>query len=249
MEDASSRASAQSIATFNRDELDAMISTAHALGVKVAAHANTAGAIETLLELGVDSIEHGSELHSPEKIPGLIKKFMNATGRTTWVPTLAAYFTISQTGSTKTWDEAKESFREALRLNMDNIACGGDTGVFTHGNNALELYLMQRFGANWNDVLTWATLGGWKCIRGQEWEGSSGEKKLLAAENVSLLGMESLDRDVPFGAIRQGWAADLIGIEGSLTTSAPAFQKAVTEGVEFVAKGGIVYKKDGIALF
>ena len=49
--------SAEAIATFNTEELSAIITIAHARGVKVAAHANTSGVINTLLDLGVDSIE------------------------------------------------------------------------------------------------------------------------------------------------------------------------------------------------
>ena len=47
----------KAIATFNTEELSAIITTSHAKGVKVAAHANTSGVINTLLDLGVDSIE------------------------------------------------------------------------------------------------------------------------------------------------------------------------------------------------
>ena len=42
------------------DEIKAVIETAHALGLKVAAHAHGKQAIDHTIGLGVDSIEHGS---------------------------------------------------------------------------------------------------------------------------------------------------------------------------------------------
>ncbi|KAF8167255.1 hypothetical protein B0H34DRAFT_644930 [Crassisporium funariophilum] len=260
MNDVSSTVSGQSIATFNTQELSAMISTAHARGVKVAAHANTARAIDSLLDLGVDSIEHGAEIydkHDGDK--NLLRKLVKANGTTTWVPTLAAYYTSSLSGasSTKqTWDRCKSTFEEALKSGMENIACGGDTGVFAHGENALELVLMRKLGATWDRVLSWATYGGWKCVRGMEWEGDKGERKIRTLEMAAkgrhvgvatpdVLEENGLERGVPFGVICPGWAADLVGIEGKLDGSVEHFEKALSEGVKFVMKGGAIYKRDG----
>ena len=241
--------SAEAIATFNTEELSAIITTAHARGVKVAAHANTPGAIDTLLDLGVDTIEHGSDIANGNK--NLLRKFVEANGKTIWVPTLAVYYTQSLSGSSqsyKRWERLKTSFAEVLKIGMENIACGGDTGVFAHGRNALELILMRQLGASWDRVLSWATYGGWKCVRGMEWEGDEGERRVRNAKNLQmseLLQDTILERGVPFGVIRSGWAADLIGIEGKLDGTVEEFEKALVDGVNFVMKGGKVYKRDG----
>ena len=42
------------------DEIKAVVDTAHALGMKVAAHAHGKEAIDHAVALGVDSIEHGT---------------------------------------------------------------------------------------------------------------------------------------------------------------------------------------------
>jgi len=245
-------ASAESIATFNTQELSAIITTAHARGVKVAAHANTSGAINTLLDLGVDSIEHGSEIY--DLVNGnknLLRKFVKANGTTIWVPTLAAYYTTSLSGSLhgqKMWARCQMSFSEALKMGMENIACGGDTGVFSHGVNALELVLMRQLGASWDCVLSWATYGGWKCVRGMEWEGGEGERRIQNVMNLDmsqLVQEDVLERGVPFGVIGPGWAGDLIGIEGKLDGTVKEFESALMDGVKFVMKGGKVYKRDG----
>lgn len=229
-----------------------MISAAHARGVKVAAHANTSGAIDTLLDLGVDSIEHGSEIYDiMDSSKNLLQKFVNANGTTIWVPTLAAYYTLSLSGSLhgqKIWERCKMSFAEVLRIGMENIACGGDTGVFAHGRNALELVLMRQLGASWDRVLSWATYGGWKCVRGMEWEGGEGERRMRNVKSLQMSQLTEdtiLERGVPFGVICPGWAGDLIGIEGKLDGTAQEFEEALVDGVKFVMKGGKVYKQDG----
>jgi hypothetical protein len=244
--------SVEAIATFNTEELSAIITTAHARGVKVAAHANTFGAIDTLLDLGVDSIEHGSEIYDIlDSNKNLVRKFVKANGTTIWVPTLAVYYTLSLSGSfqsQKRWERCKMSFVEALRIGMENIACGGDTGVFAHGQNALELVLMCQLGAPWDRVLSWATYGGWRCVRGMEWEGGEGDRRIRNAKNLhmnELLQDTILERGVPFGVIRPGWAGDLIGIEGRLDGTVEEFEKALVDGVKFMMKGGKIYKRDG----
>ena len=247
------------IPTFNTEELSAIITTAHASGVKVAAHAITSGAVDTLLDLGVDSIEHGLEIYDGNK--NLLEKFVKANGTTVWVPTLAVYYTQSlAVGSSfqsrKKWERSKMSFIEGLGIGMENIACGGDTGVFAHGQNALELVLMRRLGASWDRVLSWATYGGWKCVRGMEWEGEKGEKRIRDVVNINKKNLEMsgelhlqdgsfLERGVPFGVICPGWAGDLIGIEGKLEGTVEEFEKALVDGVKFVMKGGKVFKRDG----
>ncbi|KAF8640387.1 hypothetical protein AX17_000057 [Amanita inopinata Kibby_2008] len=252
----SSVIAAKSMTTFSDEELGAMIDTAHALGVKVAAHANGPGAIKSLLKLGVDTVEHGGEMYKGDD-DSVIREFVSANGKTIWVPTLAAYYTMGEGPNASeerkmVWEQCKRSFMQAAVLpkegggaRMENIACGGDTGVFAHGQNALELMLMRALEAEWNRVLAWATLGGWRCVRGMEWEGEEGQKRLAAVESSNEpLGLE---RGVPFGAIRKGWAADIIAVNGRVDGDFDEFSKAIMD-VVFVTKGGRVYKRDGRAV-
>ncbi|KAG2141087.1 hypothetical protein DEU56DRAFT_283261 [Suillus clintonianus] len=240
----SRRVGAASMRTFELDEVQAMIYTAHAYGVKVAAHATNRSTIIPLINLKVDSIEHGYEMGTPAITA--VEMFEEYKGHETkYVPTLAAYYTMSQ-GKGEIWDHAVNSFKAALRLNLDNIACGGDTGVFTHGANALELSLMVRLGADWKKVLKWATLGGWECVRSRMWEGEAGKTRLAQVgdlkEDPRIVG----DNEVPFGAVRRGFIADLIATPGNFAAD---FEGAVSaESIQFVMKGGRIYKRDGLPL-
>ncbi|ETW86701.1 hypothetical protein HETIRDRAFT_456627 [Heterobasidion irregulare TC 32-1] len=234
-----------SVPLFTAVETRAMIETAHSLGVKVAAHATNKATVETLLTQGIDSIEHGYDLSSgiaPELLRRTSQKSDNGTA--VWVPTLAAYYTLAQNqGDHAVWTRAANSFRAALKAGIDIIACGGDTGVFAHGDNALEMQLMVRLGADWRRVLRWATLGGWHCVRSMAWEGDAGKERM---NKVAGLGEDPRvvgDNEVPFGLIKRGWAADLIATSGDLEN---AFEYAVAKNsIVFVMKGGGCTSKAG----
>ncbi|KAG6867832.1 hypothetical protein C0993_010534 [Termitomyces sp. T159_Od127] len=249
---------------FTRSELEAMIECAHSLGVKVAAHAHTAEMIEQLLELGVDTIEHGAEVFEEQRGTSLINKWAEVGKKTFWVPTLSVSYHASKWFSSwsREWEKAQVSFKKVLELRdveaakgrpeAVRISCGGDTGAFPHGENGLEMVLMRKLGARWEDVLAWGTLQGWECVRGMEWEGSQGDAKVRDAER--RFGMDrrfngasksALERDVPFGAVRTGWAADLVGIKGKVDGGIEDFEAAIVHGVQFVMKGGTVYMRDG----
>lgn len=130
----------------------------------------------------------------------------------------------------------RKSFQEALRIGGIRFGCGGDTGTFAHGLNASELLTMIEYGADWRDVLKWATIGGWECVRGMQWEGPIGRQRLDAfgkaatkayadtsgGPDAEIEPFEDLgewplgDNDVPLGAIKPGFAADIVGIGADL---------------------------------
>ncbi|KAF8837627.1 hypothetical protein BDN67DRAFT_908900 [Paxillus ammoniavirescens] len=243
----STRPGGVSMKTFNYEELKTMIDTAHQYGVKVAAHATNKDTIIQLVQLSVDSIEHGYDIASNISVDPSTREPLRtlAQSNTKWVPSLAAYFTMNR-GSGGPWERAVQSFKAALEEGLDNISCGGDTGVFAHGDNALEMSLMVRLGADWKKVLKWGTLGGWECIRSMDWEGQKGNERLASVgdlrEDPNIVG----DNEVPFGAVRRGFIADLIATSGDFAAD---FQGAVSaDSIKFVMKGGKVYKRDGIAL-
>ncbi|THU86359.1 hypothetical protein K435DRAFT_782900 [Dendrothele bispora CBS 962.96] len=245
----SSRTASRSIPTFHRDELRVMIDTAHACGVKVAAHSSLTS-FQNLLSLGVDSIEHGSQPQakspSDKDLRDLMQKFADSK-KTTWVPTLSVLYKMVEFRGGKddytnaTWEEAQRLFKAALDVGMENIACGGDTGAFSHGENALEMKLMVRLGAEWKKVLRWATLSGWELIRPMDWEEYDSLDTGVAGDGEGRVRIAVGDHDVKFGRIVPGWAADLVGLKGDIEQD---FEGTV-DGVDFVMKRGKIYKMDG----
>lgn len=241
MADVSPRSAGASLTTFTDPEVRAMVTEAHRLGVKIVAHASEAATIRRLLadpHLHVDSIEHGY---------GMLPLFNDETSfnarHVFWVPTLATSWTTGRTNGG--WDRAAQSFKAFLRTRPPGVrvACGGDTGVFAHGDNALEMKVMVRLGASWKEVLQWCTLGGWECVRSMRWEDSEGKERLKEVEMLREDARVVGDNEMPFGAIRKGFAADIIA-----TRCSPAdhFENSVdSKNISFVMKGGKVYKRDG----
>uniref|UniRef100_A0A0W0FJ74 Amidohydrolase-related domain-containing protein n=1 Tax=Moniliophthora roreri TaxID=221103 RepID=A0A0W0FJ74_MONRR len=239
----SSTTAARNIPTFSRNELEAMISTAHSYGTKIAAHAQSIESFRTLLSLEIDSIEHSIAnpiVNFEHEANVLLSRWAEKNKSTTWVPTLSVYHKMKEfTGgkdprTNAIWDQACKMFRRAISIGMQNIACGGDTGAFSHGENSLEMKLMVRLGADWKQVLRWGTLGGWECVRGMDWE----LRADMEPEDLDVSpSARPDDNEVRFGCIRPGWAADIIALEGDLENDF----EATLDRVRFVMKAGKVY--------
>jgi imidazolonepropionase-like amidohydrolase len=140
-------------AQFTRDELNAAVQTAHAMGLRVAAHAHGIEGIARAVEAGVDTIEHGTHL---QEDPGIATE-MAARG-VFLVPTLKALARIADPEGpgvpedmrAKAQDRRSDrdrTFRLALEVGVP-IAMGTDaaTPFNRHGENAQELELMVSLG-------------------------------------------------------------------------------------------------------
>ena len=138
------------------DEVQAIIDTAHMLGLKVAVHAYTPTSIKDAIRAGVDSVEHGF-LVDDEGI-AMMKK-----AGTYLVPTLSAsypppIFKIPDPESVKIRNQYK-AFERAYKAGV-KIAFGTDAGTFDHGTNAKEFGYMVQFGMSPADAIKAATVGG-----------------------------------------------------------------------------------------
>ncbi len=198
---------------FTDEELRAIVSTAHSLGMHVAAHAHGARGIESAARAGVDTIEHGTFADDAAL------NAMRENG-TALVPTLMAYTGIRERLGTGVFTpQVEDKVRETLavvgqaarRAHAMGIPVlfGTDAGVFEHGRNAEELAMyVELVGMTPEQVLRSATLD--------------------AAE---LLGLEA-----EIGRLAPGYSADIIAVEGD-----PLGDISVLENVDFVmVRGRIV---------
>jgi imidazolonepropionase-like amidohydrolase len=196
--------------SFTDDEMRSIISTAHALGLKVAAHAHADEGIAAAVRAGVDSIEHGT-FASPATI-----QLMRERG-TTLVPTLMAFVGIRERLGHNVYTPIVESkvrmtlevVGRAARLAHDAgvpVIFGTDAGVYEHGRNAGEFVeLVERAGLTPAEAVAAATTGA-----------------------AHLLG---LDNEV--GRIAPGFSADLIAVDGD-----PIADVRVLQHVGFVMVRG-----------
>ena len=204
---------------MTNEEMQAAVETAHALGLKVAAHAHGKLAIDNAVRLGVDSIEHGT--YADEESFRLMKQHGTYLVPTVYVARMA--FEISNSHPEKFPPQIVEKiqaiapviaamFTNAYHAGV-KIVFGTDTaGDFRTGTPAKELTEMVRLGMSPMDALASAT-----------------------TEAADLIGASD-----QIGSISAGRYADIIAVSGD-----PLKNIAELEQVQFVMKGGVIYKKDG----
>ena len=195
---------------FDPAEIRSITSTAHRLGLKVAAHAHGARGIEDAARAGVDSIDHGTFADGPAL------QAMKANG--SWfVPTLMAlsgvrdrlgkgvYTPVVEAKARQAMAQWGTALAAARKAGV-KIAFGTDSGVFEHGRNGEEAELMVRLGGMTpREVLVSATTG--------------------AAE---LLGIRN-----ETGTLEPGMRADIIAVDGDPLADATSLVR-----VRYVMTGG-----------
>lgn len=131
---------------LSQAEMDAIVSTAHDLRRKTAAHAHGAEGAKRAIRAGIDSIEHGTFLDDEAL------RMMREHG-TYLVPTLSVRSGIAESKfpplvqhKADVAIKAQDAMvRRALAMGV-KIALGTDAAVYPHGNNALDFVLMANDG-------------------------------------------------------------------------------------------------------
>lgn len=147
-------------AQVTRAEVATVVEEAHRMGFRVAAHCEGLDGTRLAIEEGVDTIEHGLELHrAPELLEALAE-----SGRIL-VPTLSCFFDLSETHACL-WapalvEQAKRQ-REEAHLTVAaaqaagvRMAMGFDS--MPHGQSALELVRMHDAGLTAMEAIVAAT--------------------------------------------------------------------------------------------
>jgi len=193
--------------TLSQAELNAGVAAAHDAGRLVAVHATTAEGMRRAILAGADTIEHGYNGTAD------VFKLMHDRG-TALCPTIAAseayarYFEHwnGQEPAPESVQENRRSFQLAMKAGVP-ICMGGDVGVYTHGQNWLEMDAMQRAGMPAAQVMIAATSG-----------------------NARILHLD--DR----GQVKAGLLADLDAFEGDPTREVSAVRnvKFVMKGGQIV---------------
>ena len=169
------------------EELTSIVTTAHGLGLKVAAHAHGGQGVAASVRAGVDSIEHGTYLD--EATARLMAE------RGTWlVPTLGLLDghdagEVSASVRAK-MEEARRVRGRNIRLAMQyrvRVAFGTDAGVSPHGENARQFRLMVEQGPM---------------------------TPMAALRSATVDAAALIDRSDTVGTIEPGKFADLIAVAG-----------------------------------
>ena len=193
------------------EEMRAIVSEAHMMGLRVAVHAHGAAGIKDALRAGADTIEHASLADD--------EAFALAKEHGAWFSMDVYNDDYIQAEGTKngTFEESlgkereigrrqRETFRAAHQAGV-KMVFGTDAGVYPHGDNARQF----------------ATIVQW------------GMSPLEAIRAATANAAEALGRTADVGAIEVGRYGDLVAVRGD-----PLADVALLQSVSFVMKGGRV---------
>lgn len=206
------------IQTMTNDEIKAAIDTAHNLGMKIAAHAHGKAAIDNAVRLGIDSIEHGTYADAESF------RLMVEHG-TYLVPTLLVADQVYETAKLHPErlnpSSAQKAF-EVVPLLKGMLGAAYKAGVkIAFGTDTST-------GANAHEFALMVDAGM-----------TPADAIKAATHNAAdLLGVTATA-----GSIQPGRYADLIAVKSN-----PLQDISVLEHVDFVMKGGVVYKRNGASV-
>jgi len=201
---------------FFDDELESIMEAARMMGRYVTAHAHGVTGINSTIEAGVHSIEHGTYLDDES-----IRLFRD--NGVYLVPTLLAGATVAEIAQTADWmtPEVRQKSLDVGPVMLDMarrahaggvmIAFGTDSGVSRHGDNALEFALLVEAGMTPMEAIASATV--------------------TASQHIQM--------GDQIGSIEAGKFADIIAVDENPWEDVNALLD-----VDFVMQGGVVHKSE-----
>ena len=204
--------------TMADDEIAEVIRTAHSLGLKVAAHAHGKKAIDEAVRLGVDSIEHGS--FADAQSYALMKQH-----GTYLVPTMLVAQTVYNIAKTHPEQLNPSSAKKALAVvpvlqqNLHNAYLAGVKIAFGTDQG------LAPHGTNAREFALMV---------------KAGMKPIDAIMAATGSAADLIGDTKDIGSVQKGRYADIVAVNGD-----PVANVTVLEHVQFVMKGGVIYKKNG----
>lgn len=238
----------------------AVVDEAHKHGLKVVGHGHRVGEILRGLEIGIDNFEHTGLSTTPEYPPNVIEalRLRTAEGRIRggplyWTPTVEGLWnfeetrdnpedldtdcwhrglqpdTIADIASSIQYPERLDYFqltpkrKPTLKRKFSQLR---EAGVVLMIGTDSGIPLKFHCQSTWNEIDVWTRIMGVPFMETLQ-AATYWPSKMMGVENE-------------WGTIRPGLFADIIAIEGDV-----AKYPALTQRVDFVMKGGIIYKQDG----
>jgi len=195
---------------YSKEELSAAVAETARMNTRVGVHCTGEPGALYAAEAGVASIDHAYNLND-ETMKLMREKRIFA------VPTFAIseYFIkhantqLDATVEQAEMDFHAEQFKKQLAAGVPMVV-GSDVGPFPHGTQARELELMVQYGMS----------------------------PLATLQADMLNGAELLDWKGQIGALKPGYYADIIAVQGDPLTDISAVSR-----VSFVMKNGTIYRR------
>jgi imidazolonepropionase-like amidohydrolase len=195
---------------YTEDELVAAVREAARTGNRVAVHATGEPGTLYAARAGVESIDHAYHL-SDETMRIMREKQIFAVPTFTISEYFADHAATPEAAARERqlFDLHVSEFKKQLAAGVP-IAMGSDVGPFPHGTQAREFVLMVKFGMSPLAAIQAGTVNG-----------------------ARLLGWQD-----KIGALKPGFAADVVAVPGN-----PLDDITVLQKVSFVMKNGVIYRK------
>ncbi|GHA98857.1 Xaa-Pro dipeptidase [Algimonas arctica] len=199
------------------DELKAIVDTARTMGRKVTAHAHDKGGIDAALRAGINSIEHGSFMDA--ETAGLFKR-----NNAVLIPTVLAGKTVEE------WAKDPNTF-----LPPNSVAKARQVGP--------AMQDMARLAYENGVTIAFGTDSGVSKHGDNAKEFQylviAGMSPMEAITSATITAAKHIEMFDKIGSLEVGKYADIIAVDGD-----PLADVAELMDVDFVMKGGIVYKHD-----
>jgi imidazolonepropionase-like amidohydrolase len=196
------------LSQFNEAQLRAVVEEARRWRKDVATHAYGGDGAKAAVRGGVRSVEHGMLLDD-ETLKLMVERGVY------WCPTFSnmrpthALAGYPEDFVRRVMARHRETFQRALRMGV-KIAFGTDAGRVVHGTNAEEFDLMVQ----------------------------AGMEPMRAIQAATSVAAELLRLQNEIGAVKKGYAADLVAVAGN-----PLRNVKLLQDVRFVMKAGTVVKQ------
>ncbi len=179
------------------DEMRAVVETAHALGMKVGAHAHGTAGIKAAIRAGVDSVDHSTFLD--DEAIDMYLEHGTYMVRTAYLQD----FFLSRTNIPQADQDERRANKEELEVKLREaikrgvkMAMGTDAGIMPHGDNAKEISKYVELGMTPMQAIETATVNA-----------------------ASLLGLQD-----EVGRLNAGMAADIVATDISPLEDITALQ-------------------------
>ena len=196
------------LSQFNEAQLRAVVEEARRWRKDVATHAYGGDGAKAAVRGGVRSVEHGMLLDD-ETLKLMVERGVY------WCPTFSnmrpthALAGYPEDFVRRVMARHRETFQRAVRMGV-KIAFGTDAGRVVHGTNAEEFDLMVQ----------------------------AGMEPMRAIQAATSVAAELLRLQNEIGAVKKGYAADLVAVAGN-----PLRNVKLLQDVRFVMKAGTVVKQ------
>ena len=242
------------------EEAQAVVDEAHQHGLPVVAHAHRASEIRRGLQIGIDNFEHTGLSAAPEYPEDVMRALQERTGESMivggplyWTPTIEGLWNFPYTRDNP---EALDSdcWRRGLEQStIDDIAASianPDDLLYFQLTPKRQTTLKRKFqqlresgavllvGTDSGIPMKFHCQSTWHEL--DVWVNVMGVPAMEAIQAATFWPAKLMGVEERWGSIAPGRYADIIAVKGDVLRYI-----ALLQNVDFVMKGGVVYKRDG----